>query len=634
MASKTSTLKVNILGDASSLKRALGSAEKSSKTFGQKMRSGLATIAVGGAAVAGVGMFAKSFVDAGYESQKVTAQTEAVIKSMGGAANVTAGQVANLASSISNKTGIDDEAIQTGMNLLLTFGNVRNELGKGNAVYDRATKAAVDMSVAMGTDAKAASLQLGKALNDPTRGVNALARSGVSFTAQQKEQIKAMQESGDMLGAQKIILSEVERQFKGSAEAQATAGDRLRTTFGNLQEEIGAKLIPVVERVAGWLADNLPDAMETASAKARELGDKLAPLVSWLRDKIPPAVALIVTKLRSFGEWIATNKPALGAVAAVIGTALVGAFIAWASAAASAAVATLAATWPILAIGAAIAAVAAGAIYAYEHWGWFRDAVDKVAKFIRENAVPAFQVMWGVLQTVFAWIVDHWKLVAVVLGGPVVAAVLLIQTHWSKVQPLVAAFLEWLKVAWAVIQTVLVDPVVAAVKTVIENWDSIKSGFETVVDTVTSVVDSVVSIITGIGDRIGDVASALSSPFMTAFDAIKSAWNSTVGGFGFDVPDWIPGVGGKGFNIPTMHTGGVVPGGSANEVLRLLQGGEVVLDRNTVKSLGNTRAQPLAAPASVRSGGDTYIVHITQTDPSPAVIIKGIREARRQGLVA
>ena len=47
---------------------------------------------------------------------------------------------------------------------------------------------------------------VGKALNDPLKGLTALSRIGVQFTAQQQEQIKAMVEVGDVAGAQKIIL--------------------------------------------------------------------------------------------------------------------------------------------------------------------------------------------------------------------------------------------------------------------------------------------------------------------------------------------------------------------------------------------------------------------------------------------
>ena len=107
---------------------------------------------------------------------KVSRLTNAVLKSTGGVANVSAKQVASLAEAISNKTGIDDEQIQSAQNLLLTFTKVRNEVGKGNDVFDQASQLAIDMSVALGSDAKSAALQLGKALNDPIKGVTALTR--------------------------------------------------------------------------------------------------------------------------------------------------------------------------------------------------------------------------------------------------------------------------------------------------------------------------------------------------------------------------------------------------------------------------------------------------------------------------
>jgi hypothetical protein len=51
----------------------------------------------------------------------------------------SAKQVGNLATAISNKVGIDDEAIQSGQNLLLTFKNIRNEAGKGNDIFNQTT---------------------------------------------------------------------------------------------------------------------------------------------------------------------------------------------------------------------------------------------------------------------------------------------------------------------------------------------------------------------------------------------------------------------------------------------------------------------------------------------------------------
>ena len=150
MAAK-GTLTVRILGDDSHLQKTVGSVGSGLGRLG-----GLAVKAgalLGGAGLAGG--FALAVSEA-REAAKIGRLTEAVIKSTGGVANVSSRQVGTYAEQLSNLTGIDDEAIQGGQNLLLTFTKVRNEVGKGNKVFDRATEAALNMSVALGTDMKSA----------------------------------------------------------------------------------------------------------------------------------------------------------------------------------------------------------------------------------------------------------------------------------------------------------------------------------------------------------------------------------------------------------------------------------------------------------------------------------------------
>lgn len=77
-----------------------------------------------GAGVVAAGFALRSFYQELTQSQKSAAQTAAVIKSTGGVANVTAKQVDELSNSLLRKTGIDDEVIQNGENMLLTFRNV------------------------------------------------------------------------------------------------------------------------------------------------------------------------------------------------------------------------------------------------------------------------------------------------------------------------------------------------------------------------------------------------------------------------------------------------------------------------------------------------------------------------------
>lgn len=219
-----------------------------SKSFGAGLSSTLKTIGVASATAAAIG-FVKGAVAEGREAQKVGALTASIIKSTGGAANVTAGAVGKLSGAISQKTGIDDEAIQTGANLLLTFKNVQNQAGKGNKIFNEATAAAVDLSAAGFGSVDSASKTLGKALNDPIKGISALGRAGVTFTEGQKKQIAGMVKAGDMLGAQKIILGEVKSQVGGAAAATATAGDKLKVSWGNLQETVGTALIPILDKL-------------------------------------------------------------------------------------------------------------------------------------------------------------------------------------------------------------------------------------------------------------------------------------------------------------------------------------------------------------------------------------------------
>ena len=229
--------------------------------------------AIAGAALAGgVALIGKSLRDAA-ESQKVFAQTEAVLKSTGTTANGTAKDIQALASSLQKSTAFNDEAILSGANLLLTFKNIQNQAGETNDIFDQTVKASLDVARAMGTDASGEAIRLGKALNDPVRGISALTRVGIQFTDQQKEQIKALTESGDLLGAQKIILAELQSQFGGSAAAyaQTFAGqvESLNNELNDLSEEVGMMVMPAIrDMVAAFreLAPEIGTKLKTAIA--------------------------------------------------------------------------------------------------------------------------------------------------------------------------------------------------------------------------------------------------------------------------------------------------------------------------------------------------------------------------------
>ena len=275
---------------------------------------GVAVGLAGAFAAVGVGALFKGFISDAAEAAKITRITENTIRSMGGVANVSAGQITSLAGSLAAKTGVDDAAIQSGANLLLTFGNVRDEVGKGNDVFTQATRLGLDMSVALGTDASGAALQLGKALNDPVKGIGALARAGVSFTAQQKEQIKTLVASGDTLGAQKIILGELEKQFGGTAAAAADPMARLSYVVGELGESLGTLLLPAVSAFATFAGEKVVPAIqglvdgfsggEAAAGRFAGVFAKVRAAAVTLFDGVKDSVAVFVEAFRSGGEQV------------------------------------------------------------------------------------------------------------------------------------------------------------------------------------------------------------------------------------------------------------------------------------------------------------------------------------------
>jgi phage-related protein len=146
---------------------------------------------------------------------------------------------------------------------LATFSALSGEVSRSSGMFDRATQAAHDLASAGFGDASSNAVQLGKALQDPSKGMAALAKSGITFTDAEKKKIKAMQKSGDLLGAQKIIMAAVETQVKGTAAASATSSDKMATSWGNIKEALGTGLLPIVDSVAQkfqgmatWVQDN------------------------------------------------------------------------------------------------------------------------------------------------------------------------------------------------------------------------------------------------------------------------------------------------------------------------------------------------------------------------------------------
>lgn len=358
---KTRKLIVDVIADASKFTGELQKADGYSKRLKGSMEKLGKSMAIGlgvgaGAAIA----FGKSALDAAQEAEQVQNRVAAIIKATGGAANVSAKQIEKFAQKQQMLVGVDDEVLKKSYGILLTFKNVRNEAGKGNDVFNRTARSLADLAAAGFGNTDSAAKAMGKALQDPIKGVTALSRAGITFSEDQKKMIRSLVESGDLLTAQKIILGEVEGQVGGTAKAGVTASERMKIAFGELQEQVGTALLPAFTKLSDWMIDTgLPAAQK-------------------------------------FFKWMDDNRPTVLAVAGAFGVLSAAVFVANA---AMWALSLNPVVLTIAAITAAIALLVAGFVIAYNKSETFRETVNSMRDAFL-SIPPVLQTVWNAIKAI------------------------------------------------------------------------------------------------------------------------------------------------------------------------------------------------------------------------------------------
>src|SRR5258708_5232286 len=369
-----------------SLKKTGEGAKEAGFGFGEMIKHALAFAAVdeGLATIGGaLGFLKEQTLDVICVTEKhpfVAAQTVQVLKSTKDVSGETTASMHGMADALSQTTVFSHDTVQGGETLLLTFTNI------GKSVFPEATQSILDVSQAMGQDLKSSAIQVGKALGDPTTGMTALQRIGVTFSAQEKATVKEMMAHNNIIGAQKVILKELSTEFGGSAQAAGKTFGGMMKELSNTMEDvkikIGTAVMPLLIRLGQWfMANGMP---------------LITNFSTILTTKLIPGFVNLITIGSNVVNFFKQNelpmdglKAVLAGVSIVIAVALVSAFIAWATAAWAAAVATIAATWPILLIGAIVAAVVFGIILAIQHWGaivkWLGNLWATVSGWIGER---------------------------------------------------------------------------------------------------------------------------------------------------------------------------------------------------------------------------------------------------------
>lgn len=509
---------VEYVAKTADLVSGLNKTEAAAKSSGSKIKS-MGKVALAAAGAAGIGALVSTLkigIDEYTEAAKVGAQTEAVIKSTGKSANVSAKHVDDLAGSLMEKSGVDDEVIASGENMLLTFTNIRNEAGRGNKIFDQTTQTLLDMSVATGQDMPKAAVMLGKAINDPIKGVSALSRVGVTFTEAQKKQIKALVDAGDTMGAQKIILGELRKEFGGSAEAagKTLPGqiNILKQSFNNLAGDLVGTFMPAITKVARFFI------------KHKDLTKALVIGI------LAVAAAVVVMNIA-----LTVTAVVASPIAAIV-----------------------------LAIVAAVAALIVVGWLLYKNWGKITKAFGDAMNWVKRQAL-------GVLN----WLKAHWPEIVGILAGPFGIAAVAIYRNWGKITDAARSALAAVRAILSGFNSWL-----AGMAATIAGWagkiagafgkldDPVRAG----VNAIKSLLGSLPAFILGLVHKVTGAASSLANAIKAPINAVLRAWNSlefrvpkitlpkikvlgkkigggSFGGWSFPFPD-----------IPLLAKGGIVTG--------------------------------------------------------------------------
>ena len=257
-AKVTVTATDNLAKGLNQSKKQLNDFEKYVANVGGKISKAFSVAALSAATVAAfkaMGAAAKQCVQEYAEVEKVSQRLEAVWANVGSATGKTSSEIDAYAESLEKVTYFSSESIKESA-LLLAATESLTEDG-----FKRALDVSVDLAAALGEDVTAAAQTLAKAIQEPEAALSRLKTIGVSFTDEEKAQIKALTDANKTYEAQAMILDKVEQKYQGVAKAinNTPAGtlDNIRDTLGDIRENIGGTLLdvisPALESIYGWL---------------------------------------------------------------------------------------------------------------------------------------------------------------------------------------------------------------------------------------------------------------------------------------------------------------------------------------------------------------------------------------------
>jgi hypothetical protein len=360
MAGTSRTLKLALLAEVADFTRNIGKAGTDTKTLGDQFEAfGRKASLAFAAAGAAIGAYAKQAIENAAADEKAQRNLALTIENT---TSATAAQVAGVEKYISTTSlaiGITDDQLRPAFGRL-----VRSTKDVEDA--QKLLNLALDVSAATGRPLEAVANALGKAYDG---NLNALGRLGLGIDA-------SILKSKDF----DLVFNTLTDTFGGFAANEALSTEaafaRIKIAGDEIQEQIGAALLPVIQELTTFILedvvpvvqsfvdgltgqDGLTTGLSESQISAIEWGKKVRGLINTIiefKDEL-----LIVAGI--IGTIFLANKIAAGVTATIaLIRSLTVAYAALRNTALAAAIATRFAANPLLGLGAA--AAIAGAIYA------------------------------------------------------------------------------------------------------------------------------------------------------------------------------------------------------------------------------------------------------------------------------
>lgn len=609
---------LKIVADVKDATKGMDQVEKASGNMKDKVL-GIGKAVAGGLAVGAVVGFGKASLDAAADAQQA----------MNGVRNVfgaSADKIEEFSGKAIKSMGISDDAYQA---FATTTGGLLQDMGvpldTTITMTDELAQRGADLAQVYGVDAEQAMTALQKGLGGSTKGLKAL---GISLT---KGEIEAralangwvdadgkVTQAGKAMATQQLIM---EKSGKAAGEFGKHSGEVanqqkiLALQFEETQETIGTKLLPIISTLLEKFVPLLDFTMKYADILVPIAGVILGIVAAFKLYELGQMAVKVATTAWTGVQWLLNSALLANPIGIVV---------------------------------AAIAALTAGVVWAYQNVDWFRALVDAVFNWIKNNWPMLLAILTGPIgaavffiikywdeilagiQWVWNWIKDNWPLLLTILTGPIGAAVWAITAHWDKIKEGAATVFRWIRDNWPLLLAILTGPFGIATLAIIRNWDTIrdffyrlpgqiqgylsnlwniiKYPFVTAADAVKNAFEPVKDFFYRLPGQINNwlsnVGNIIKYPFEQAFNAIKYLWNNTVGRISFTVPSWVPGIGGKGWSAPRLAEGGIVN----RPTLALIgeAGPEAVVPLGRGGGFGNTVINVYALTANAEVGRVVY----------------------------